>query len=122
MIDHALVAADLLAHEGVGCEVLDIRAIKPLDWQTILASCDKTERLVTMEDGVAIGGVGAAMASYVAQFRPGIPVAIVAAGDHPIEQGSIAQIHRREKMDAQAIVTACRQLLATPPKIPSLNV
>jgi pyruvate dehydrogenase E1 component beta subunit len=46
----ALGAADELAKEGISAEVIDLRSIRPLDWQTILNSVMKTNRLVIVEE------------------------------------------------------------------------
>jgi pyruvate/2-oxoglutarate/acetoin dehydrogenase E1 component len=46
-----LEAAELLAGEGVGCEVVDLRSLRPLDLDTVLASVAKTHRLVVVDEG-----------------------------------------------------------------------
>ena len=46
----ALGAADELAKEGISAEVIDLRTIRPLDWQTIVTSVRKTNRLVIVEE------------------------------------------------------------------------
>lgn len=46
----ALGAADELAKEGISAEVIDLRTIRPLDWQTIAESVKKTNRLVIVEE------------------------------------------------------------------------
>jgi pyruvate dehydrogenase E1 component beta subunit len=50
MMKIALGAADELAKEGVSAEVIDLRTIRPMDWQTILESVKKTNRLVIVEE------------------------------------------------------------------------
>ena len=61
----ALAAAGSLAAEGVECEVIDLRTISPLDMDTILASLEKTGRLVTVEEGHKSFGVGAEISARV---------------------------------------------------------
>ena len=56
---YALKAADELAKEGIEAEVIDLRTIRPMDTETILASVRKTHRCVTVEEGWAQSGVGA---------------------------------------------------------------
>src|SRR5699024_916507 len=46
----AMDAAEELAKEGIEAEVIDLRTIRPLDWQTILESVKKTNRLVIVEE------------------------------------------------------------------------
>jgi pyruvate dehydrogenase E1 component beta subunit len=56
---YALKAADALKAEGIDAEVIDLRTIRPMDTETILASVKKTGRCVTVEEGWAQSGVGA---------------------------------------------------------------
>ncbi|MFL5516825.1 MAG: pyruvate dehydrogenase complex E1 component subunit beta, partial [Gemmatimonadales bacterium] len=55
----ALKAAEQLASEGIEAEVVDLRTIRPLDVETILASVSKTNRCVVAEEGWSFAGVGA---------------------------------------------------------------
>ena len=66
MVGYALKAADQLASEGVSCEVVDLRSLRPLDTETIVQSVMKTNRLVTVEEGWGRCGVGAEVAAVVA--------------------------------------------------------
>ncbi len=60
---YALKAAEELAGEGIDAEVIDIRTIRPLDTETLVASVKKTGRAVTIEEGWAQSGVGAEIAT-----------------------------------------------------------
>ncbi len=62
---YALKAADELAKEGIEAEVIDLRTIRPMDTETIVASVKKTGRCVTVEEGWAQSGVGAEIAARV---------------------------------------------------------
>lgn len=66
MVDRALAAAEQLAQEGVDVEVIDLRWLRPLDTETVLASVAKTGRLVVAEEQVHPGGWGATVISQVA--------------------------------------------------------
>lgn len=66
MVPLALKAADVLAGEGIGVEVVDLRCLVPLDVSTVLASLDRTSRLVTVEENPYQGGWGATLVSVVA--------------------------------------------------------
>ncbi|WP_281751444.1 pyruvate dehydrogenase complex E1 component subunit beta [Neptunitalea chrysea] len=57
IIKEAYVAADELAKEGISCEVIDIRTVRPLDYDTILKSVKKTNRLVILEEAWPFGNV-----------------------------------------------------------------
>jgi len=62
---YALKAADDLAKEGIEAEVIDLRTLRPMDTDTILASVKKTGRAVTVEEGWQQSGVGAEIAARI---------------------------------------------------------
>jgi len=55
---YALEAADKLAAEGISAEVIDLRTLRPIDYETVLASVRKTNRCVTVEEGWPVSSVG----------------------------------------------------------------
>jgi acetoin:2,6-dichlorophenolindophenol oxidoreductase subunit beta len=61
----ALAAAERLAGEGVSAEVIDLRCLIPMDVTTVLASVEKTSRLITVEENPHQGGWGATVVSIV---------------------------------------------------------
>ena len=64
-VGYALEAAETLAAEGIEAEVINLRSIRPLDIDTISNSVQKTNRLVTVEEGWAPYGVGCEIATQV---------------------------------------------------------
>lgn len=65
MLHYCLEAAELLAKEGLDVEALDLRTLKPLDKETIVASVKKTGRLLVVHEANVTGGVGAEVAALV---------------------------------------------------------
>ena len=61
----AIEAAQILAKENINAEIIDLRTIKPLDEETILASVRKTNRLVLVEEGWFFAGIGATISAIV---------------------------------------------------------
>lgn len=57
IIKEAYVAADELAKEGISCEIIDLRTVRPMDHKTILDSVKKTNRLVILEEAWPFGNV-----------------------------------------------------------------
>jgi pyruvate dehydrogenase E1 component beta subunit len=55
---YALEAADRLAKDGISAEVVDLRTLRPLDYDTVIASVMKTNRCVTVEEGWPVGAIG----------------------------------------------------------------
>jgi pyruvate dehydrogenase E1 component beta subunit len=62
---YALKAADELAKDGINAEVIDLRTLRPMDIETIIASVQKTGRIVTVEEGWPQSGIGAEIAARV---------------------------------------------------------
>ena len=67
MVPAALKAADALQQEGVSCEVIDPRTIRPLDIDTIVESVKKTNRVVVAEESHPFCGVGAEISSEITE-------------------------------------------------------
>lgn len=64
-VEKALEAADDLAKEGIQAEVINLRTLRPLDTKTIVTSVQKTNRLVSVEEGWPTCGIGAEMAALM---------------------------------------------------------
>jgi pyruvate dehydrogenase E1 component beta subunit len=86
-MSYALKAADELANEGIDAEVIDLRTLKPMDTETIIASVQKTGRVVTVEEGWQQSGVGAEVAARIMERAfdyLDAPVARVSGKDVPM--------------------------------------
>ena len=64
-MSYALKAAEELAKQGIEAEVIDLRTLRPMDTDTIVASVKKTGRIVTVEEGWPQAGIGAEIAARV---------------------------------------------------------
>ena len=65
MLETSMKAADKLAQEGIDAEIVDLRTLRPLDLEPVLASFKKTNRAVIVEEGWKSFGVGAEVASRI---------------------------------------------------------
>lgn len=63
MVGKCLQAAEILAEQGIDVEVIDLRTLRPLDKDTIVQSVKKTNRLVSVEEGWTVAGIGAEIAA-----------------------------------------------------------
>jgi len=86
MTYQALVAADILAKDGISAEVVHVPTIKPLDTATVLKSVKKTGLVVTAEEAQVTGGLGGAIAELLAEELP-TPMRRVGMKDHFGESG-----------------------------------
>jgi pyruvate dehydrogenase E1 component beta subunit len=68
IIKEAYAAAETLAEEGISCEIIDLRTVRPMDQETILASVRKTNRLVVLEEAWPFGNVATEI-TYLVQSK-----------------------------------------------------
>ncbi len=65
MVQVALEAAEALAADGLSAEVIDLRTLRPLDIETVVASVKKTNRIVSVEEGWPFAGIGSEIAALI---------------------------------------------------------
>jgi 2-oxoisovalerate dehydrogenase E1 component len=112
MVHESEAAARRLAEEGIGCEVVDLRTIAPLDRDAIVTSVRKTGRAVIAHESVCDFGIGAEVAAILAQdaFSSLLaPVVRVGAPRTPVPYAPA--LERRWAPDADAIAAAARSLV-----------
>ena len=68
MVPLVVDVAETLRSEGIHCEIIDLRTIVPLDLETIVASLRKTRRLLVVDEGYAMCGIGAEIAASVSEL------------------------------------------------------
>ena len=66
-MQYALEAADKLTEQGISAEVIDLRSLRPIDYDTVLASVQKTNRCVTVEEGFPVGSIGNHLSAVIMQ-------------------------------------------------------
>jgi pyruvate dehydrogenase E1 component beta subunit len=106
---YALKAADELAKEGIEAEVIDLRTLRPLDTDTIIASVKKTGRAVTVEEGWQQSGVGAEIAARIMEHAfdyLDAPVARVSGKDVPMPYA--ANLEKLALPSAAEVVAAAK--------------
>jgi len=65
IIKEAYAAAEKLKEEGISCEIIDLRTVRPLDYETVIASVKKTNRLVILEEAWPFGNVSTELSYQV---------------------------------------------------------
>ena len=108
----ALKAAEQLAEQSVSAEVLDLRSLRPMDEDAILASVAKTNRAVVVEEGWPHCGVGAQVVDVIqrgAFDHLDAPVLRVSQEDVPMPYNK--HLERAAKPSVEKVVTAARRVL-----------
>jgi pyruvate dehydrogenase E1 component beta subunit len=112
MVHIALQAAGKLAKEGVEADVLDLRSLRPLDVDAILASVRKTNRVVYLEEGWPYVGIGAQIVSVIQEEAfddLDAPVLRVSQADVPMPYAK--NLERLAKPSVERVVAACNRVL-----------
>lgn len=94
MVLRALEAAENLAKEGIDVEVVDLRTLKPLDLDTVIASVKKTGRAVVVYEGYKTGGYGAEIVTLINENAfdyLDAPVVRLAAADVPVPASPVLE-------------------------------
>ena len=108
----ALQAARKLEKDGVEVEVVDLRSIRPLDAQTVLASVRKTNRAVYLEEGWAYAGVGSQVVSMIQEEAfdwLDAPVLRVTQADVPMPYAK--NLEQLAKPSVERVTQACNRVL-----------
>jgi len=108
-----LEAARLLAGEGIEADVIDLRSLWPVDWDTLEASVRNTGHALFIEEGQVICGVGAELAFQLNERVRGLRVARIGARRVPVSASPVLEAHAIP--DAQRIAESARQLLRRAP-------
>ena len=110
----AVEAAEKLAAEGIDAEVVDLRSIRPMDRETVLASVTKTRRALIVHEDNKFGGVGAEVAAIIAEealFELDAPVRRLCGPDVPA-MGYAKEYEEAFMPSAERIAAAMRDLAA----------
>ena len=110
MVGAALVASDELAREGLSVRVVDMATVKPLDEDEVEAAARDTGAIVTAEEHLVHGGLGAVVAQAVARRHP-VPMEFVGLNDTYAESGAPDALLKKYGLTGADVATAVRRVL-----------
>lgn len=108
-LGETLEAAGLLAADGIEAEVLDMACIKPMDSESVLKSCEKTGRALTVEDHSITGGLGGAVAELLAEEGCG-RLSRIGIRDEFGVSGSVRELMEHYGLTAGNIARVAREM------------
>jgi transketolase len=111
LVSEGLQAAAILRQEGISAQVIHLPTIKPLDTEMLAGAARETLGFVTAEEHSVIGGLGEAVASFLAETTPA-PVRRVGMKDVFGESGMADELLTRYGLRARNIVEEARALVA----------
>lgn len=112
LVHEALWAAKRLAEEGIPVTVLNMPTIKPLDEDAVLELAREVRGIVTVEEHQKKGGMGSAIAEYLACVHP-TKQAFIGVDDAFGQSGTPQELLRHYRMDADAIVSTAKRILSS---------
>ena len=101
-VAEALVAADLLAADGISAKVVNIHTIKPIDEELVVAAATATGKVVTVEEHSVIGGLGSAICDVLSEKAP-TKVLKIGINDVFGESGAALELIKKYGLDGQSI-------------------
>ena len=110
MVSEAMEAAELLEGEGISARVIEMHTIKPLDSGILDDARVNCRGIVTAEDHSVIGGLGSAVAEYLAT-KGGFPLRMVGVNDRFGESGASSELMRHMGLTRNEIIAQAREII-----------
>ena len=95
LVKDALKAGEILNSKGISAEIIDARTIKPIDFDTIFKSAEKTGALICIEEGMRRGGMGEMVASRAKERALDFKLKIKAIDEEFVPHASIQVLKER---------------------------
>ncbi|MGZ3839265.1 MAG: 1-deoxy-D-xylulose-5-phosphate synthase [Flavisolibacter sp.] len=100
-----------LRQDGLSPAHYDLRFVKPLDEELLHEALQTYPKIITVEDGTVLGGMGSAVAEFMAVHGYKNDLKILGIPDRVIEHGTLRELHRECGYDAQGIADAVREMM-----------
>lgn len=110
MVLAAKEAAELLANNGIDARVLDMYCLKPMDEEAVRKAAAETKLLITVEEHVKAGGLGAMVSQIVAEHHPR-KVVNLSLPDEPVVTGKSAEVFAHYGLNATGIAQNIMELI-----------
>ena len=108
MVGTVLEVAEELARSGISAEVINIHTIKPIDVDLLVASAQKTGRVVTVEEHSVIGGLGSAVCKALSEHAP-VPVKVIGVEDTFGESGPALEVLAKYGLDKASVLAKVQE-------------
>ncbi len=113
----AAAAIRNLRTEGITPAHYDLRFVKPLDEEMLHEVFTNYSKIITVEDGTVVGGVGSAILEFMAENHYTATIKILGIPDRLVEHGSQKELYRECNYDTEAIMDAARLLMGANVKV-----
>jgi len=108
----AMQAADQLAKEGIRVDVVDLRTVRPIDYEAIRASVHKTNRAVVVEEGWEIAGMGAQVVDFIQrECFDDLDAPVIRVHQEDVPMPYAKNLEKAAKPDAAKTIAAIRKVM-----------
>lgn len=109
-VGETLLAAEILAEQGIQAKVINIHTIKPIDKDLIIEAAKETEKVVTVEEHSIIGGLGSAVAEVLSENYP-TKMMRIGVNDTFGESGPALELIKKYGLDSESIAEKIKKFL-----------
>ncbi len=112
MVDYSIKAAKILESEGINCEIVNMKFIKPLDEKLLDDVAGRHSRIITLEENALIGGFGSGVLEYFAEKNYKNDVLRIGLPDKFIDHGTQPELHHLLGIDHEGIAAKVKLFCA----------
>jgi len=104
MVEYALIAAEKLETEGIHSEIINMRFIKPLDYEMLDDVAGRHKKIITLEESTLVGGFGSGVLEYFSGENYKNDILRIGLPDNFIDHGTQKELHHLLEIDPEGIV------------------
>ncbi len=113
MVEYAKKSSEKLLAEGIRCEIINMRFIKPLDIDMLNDVVTRFDKLVTLEESTVVGGFGTGVLEYLAERNLKNDILRIGLPDKFVDHGTQEELHKQIGIDPDGIVEKIKIFLST---------
>ncbi|MCL4551602.1 MAG: 1-deoxy-D-xylulose-5-phosphate synthase [Bacteroidetes bacterium] len=111
MVEYAKTSSEKLAAEGIRCEIINMRFVKPLDTEMLDNISSRFEKIVTLEESSIIGGMGAGILEYFSEKNYKNDILRIGLPDKFVDHGTQEELHKILEIDPDGIKEKVKKFL-----------
>lgn len=111
MVEYAKEASEKLAAEGITPEIVNMRFVKPLDYEMLDSVASRFSKIVTLEESTIVGGFGSAILEYFAEKNYKNDIIRIALPDSFVDHGTQEELHKIIGIDSDGIVEKVKKII-----------
>jgi len=112
MVEYAKIASETLLADGIHCEIINMRFIKPLDSHMLDDISSRFDKIITLEENTLVGGFGTGIVEYFSDKKYKNEILRIGLPDQFIDHGTQKELHNILEIDPAGIVKKVKNLLS----------